>query len=222
MEFITKLNAVSIQEYLEATWETLFMSITSLVLAVLLGTSLGILLVITRKDGLINAPKTNKGLNLIINIIRSIPFIILLTLLIPLTRAIIGTTIGSKAVIIPLVFYSVPFMSRLVETTLLELDYGIFELAQSYGASTWETIIKFIIPEIMPGLVLNITTLFIGLVGASAMAGYVGGGGLGAIAQIRGYNQFNTPVMMICVIILVIIVQAVQQLGLLINKKIKH
>ncbi len=222
MEFITKLNAVSIPEYVEATWETLFMSITSLVLAVILGTSLGILLVITRKDGLLSASKANKGLNLVINIIRSIPFIILLTLLIPLTRTIIGTTIGSKAVIIPLVFYSVPFMSRLVETTLLELDYGIFELAQSYGASTWETIIKFIIPEIMPGLVLNITTLFIGLVGASAMAGYVGGGGIGAIAQIRGYNQFNTPVMIICVIILIVIVQVVQQLGLLINKKIKH
>ncbi len=222
MESITKLNAVSFQEYIQATGETLFMSISSLILAVLLGTSLGILLVLTRENGILSAPNINKGINLVINIIRSIPFIILLTLLIPVTRTIVGTTIGSKAVIIPLVFYSVPFMSRLVETTLLELDSGIFELAQSYGASTKETVLKFIIPEIMPGLVLNITTLFIGLVGASAMAGYVGGGGIGAIAQIRGYNQFNTPVMIICVIILVLIVQVVQQLGLFINKKIKH
>lgn len=220
--FSEEITAVSLSEYIEATLQTLYMSISAVLISIIFGVSIGILLVLTRENGMLAAPKFHRLLNLVVNIVRSIPFIILLTLLLPVTRFIVGTTIGSTAVIIPLVFYSVPYMSRLVESTLLEIDRGIFELAQSYGASTFETIFKFILPEALPGLILSITTLFIGLVGASAMAGYVGGGGVGAIAQIRGYNQFNTPVMIICVIVLILIIQIVQQLGLYINKKIKH
>ncbi len=222
MFILENLQAVKLTEYVEAIWQTIYMSTASLIIALILGIAIGIILVVTRENGIVESLKLNRFLNICVNIVRSIPFIILLTLLLPFTRMIVGTTIGSTAVIIPLVFYSVPYMSRLVETTILELDSGLYELAQSYGASTLATIFKFILPEAMPGLVLNITTLYIGLVGASAMAGYVGGGGIGAIAQIRGYNQFNTPVMIICVILLIIIVQTVQQLGLFINNKIKH
>lgn len=221
-ELLEKIQAVSVSEYIEATGQTLYMSISAALIAIVFGIAVGTLLVITRKGYLLSAPNFNRILNVVVNIVRSIPFIIILTLLLPFTRFIVGTTIGSTAVIIPLVFYSVPYMSRLVESTLLEVDSGIFELARSYGANTRETVFKFILPEALPGLVLSTTTLFIGLVGASAMAGYVGGGGIGAIAQIRGYNQFNTPVMLICVIVLIAIIQIVQQLGLVINKKIKH
>lgn len=220
--FLENLLAVKPEEYFEAIWQTIYMSTAALIIALVFGIGIGILLVITREHGILKSKGLNRIINVVVNIVRSIPFIILLTLLLPFTRLIVGTTIGSTAVIIPLVFYSVPYMSRLVETTMLELDNGLFELAKSYGASPFETIFKFILPEALPGLVLNITTLYIGLVGASAMAGYVGGGGIGAIAQIRGYNQFNTPVMIICVVLLIIIVQVVQQLGLVINKKIKH
>lgn len=222
MEFLNKLLEVSAGEYLEATIQTIYMSTVGLLIAIVFGIGFGVLLVVTREGGVLESKSFNRVLNVVTNIVRSIPFIILLTLLLPFTRLIVGTTIGSTAVIIPLVFYSVPYMSRLVETTLLELDYGILELAKGYGATPFETIFKFILPEAMPGLILNITTLYIGLVGASAMAGYVGGGGIGAIAQIRGYNQFNTPVMILCVLILIIIIQVVQYLGLAINKKIKH
>ncbi len=217
-----KLLEVSAAEYLQATLQTIYMSTVALLIALVFGIGIGVLLVVTRQGGILSNTRFNKVLNFIVNIIRSIPFIILLTLLLPFTRLLIGTTIGSTAVIIPLVFYSVPYMSRLVETTLLELDYGIFELAKSYGASPIQTIFKFVLPEALPGIILNVTTLYIGLVGASAMAGYVGGGGIGAIAQIRGYNQFNTPVMIICVLILILIVQCVQHLGLVVNRKIKH
>lgn len=221
-EFIKRMLEVSIEQYIEATLETIYMSTFSLIISVVLGVAVGVLLVITRDGGIIGSVRLNRVINTTVNIIRSIPFIILLTLLLPFTRLLVGTTIGSTAVIVPLVFYSVPYMSRLVETTLLEIDSGILELARSYGANGFETIFKFILPEAFPGIVLNITTLYIGLVGASAMAGYVGGGGIGSIAQLRGYNQFNTPVMVVCVVILILIIQIVQQLGLLINKKIKH
>lgn len=222
MDFINRLLEVSIQEYIQATLQTIYMSTAGLLIAIVFGIGLGVLLVLTRPGGVLESKRFNRVLNICTNIVRSIPFIILLTLLLPFTRFIVGTTIGSTAVIIPLVFYSVPYMSRLVETTLLELDLGIFELAKSYGATPTQTIFKFILPEALPGLILNITTLYIGLVGASAMAGYVGGGGIGAIAQIRGYNQFNTPVMIMCVLILILIIQIVQHAGLVINKKIKH
>lgn len=220
--FINQLLEVSPGEYFEATLQTIYMSTAGLIIALVFGVGFGVLLVVTREGGVLESKRFNRFLNIVTNIVRSIPFIILLTLLLPFTRLIVGTTIGSTAVIIPLVFYSVPYMSRLVETTLLELDLGIFELAKSYGATPRQTIFKFILPEALPGLILNITTLYIGLVGASAMAGYVGGGGIGAIAQIRGYNQFNTPVMIMCVLILIVIIQAVQYIGLGINKKIKH
>lgn len=222
MDFFSKLLEVSPNEYFEATLQTIYMSTAGLVIAILFGVGFGVLLVVTREGGVLESVRFNRILNVVTNIVRSIPFIILLTLLLPFTRFVVGTTIGSTAVIIPLVFYSVPYMSRLVETTLLELDLGILELAKSYGATPTQTIFKFILPEAMPGLVLNITTLYIGLVGASAMAGYVGGGGIGAIAQIRGYNQFNTPVMIACVLILILIIQVVQYVGLAVNKKIKH
>ncbi len=222
MNFINQLLEVSVAEYAEATLQTIYMSTAGLLIAVIFGVGFGVLLVVTRAGGPLESKRLNQSLNIVTNIVRSIPFIILLTLLLPFTRLVVGTTIGSTAVIIPLIFYSVPYMARLVETTLLELDLGLFELAKSYGATPAQTIFKFILPEALPGLVLNVTTLYIGLVGASAMAGYVGGGGIGAIAQIRGYNQFNTPVMIMCVLILIIIIQVVQYLGLLINKKIKH
>lgn len=210
------------EDYFIATLQTLYMAFFSLILSVFIGIIFGVLLVVTRKGGLMSMPRFNYIFNIIINIVRSIPFIILLILLIPLTRFIVGTSIGTTAAIIPLVFYSVPYMSRLVEGAILEVDDGVYELAKSYGASNLQTIIKFVIPECIPSIILSVTTLTIGLIGASAMAGTIGGGGIGDLAIVYGYGRFQTEVTVICVIILVVIIQIVQFTGIVINKKIKH
>lgn len=209
-------------EYLTATYETMYMVFIALIFTIGFGLIIGIILVGTRENGFIESRRFNLILNIIINISRSIPFIILLILLIPLTRIIAGTSIGTTAAIVPLVFYSIPYMSRLVEGSILEVNTSVYELAKSYGASNFQTITKFILPEALPSLVLNFTTLTIAMIGASAMAGTIGGGGIGDLAITYGYGQFDEVVTIICVVILVVLIQVFQFAGLYINKKIKH
>ncbi len=180
---------------------------------ILLGLPLGVLLVITDRGQIWASPSLNRALAAIVNVGRSLPFIILLVAIIPLTRLIVGTSIGSTAAIVPLTIAAIPFFARVVETALREVDRGLIEAAQSMGATNWHIISKVLLPEAMPSLVLGLTITVIGLLGYSAMAGTVGGGGLGDLAIRFGYNRFQTDVMIATVVLLIILVQGIQMLG---------
>lgn len=202
--------------------ETLVMVGVSLLFAVILGIPLGIILVVTREGGILQ----NKGifniLNIVINVFRSLPFIILIVAIIPFTRFIVGTSIGTAATIVPLVIFTAPYIGRLVENSLLEVDQGVTELAQAMGATPWQTIWRFLVPEALGSIILSLTIATIGLIGASAMAGAVGGGGLGNLAITYGYQQFQTQVMIITVILLIIFVQLIQMIGNYAARKIRR
>ncbi len=208
--FVTQ---VGLDGFLLAGKQTLIMVSVSLVIGVILGGIIGITLVLTRPDGIRPNNFIYSILNPIVNVIRSLPFIILLVAIIPITRLIIGSSIGTAAAIIPLTIYISPFIGRLVETSLLEVDHGIIEAANSIGASTFETVWYFLLPEAKSSLILNFTTATIGLIGATAMAGAIGAGGIGDLAINYGYNRYDNAVLFYCVVILVIVVQAVQMLG---------
>ncbi len=208
-------------EFIIAFGETLYMVFFSGLFSCILGFLLSIILIFTRKDGLKPNETVYKVLDLIINIFRSFPFIILIIAIIPLTRLIVGKSIGSTAAIIPLTIAAIPFVARLNEGSFLEIDKGIIEAAKSFGATDMQIVFKVMVKEAVPSLLLNITMLIINLIGYSAMAGVVGGGGLGNLAYSYGYMRFQTGVMIIAVILLVIIVQAIQSLGNLLYKKFK-
>lgn len=213
---------VSTELILNALWETLYMVSTSLFFGGLLGVFLGILLVVTRKGHVLENKWIFSIVNPIVNIFRSIPFIILLVAIIPFTRIIVGTSIGTSAAIVPLVLHVGPYISRLVENSLLEVDEGIIEAAKAMGATPLQIIFKFLIPEAFASLILSITTATIGLIGATAMAGAIGGGGLGDVAITYGYQRFSTITIFATVIILVVIVQGVQSLGNILERKIRR
>lgn len=196
-----------------STLETFYMVSVSSVLAALFGLPLGLLLVITEPRGFLSNPAVNRVLGSIVNVGRSLPFIILLVAIIPLTRLIVGTTIGSTAALVPLTLSAIPFFARVSETSLLEVDRGLIEAAESMGCNYWQIIVKVLIPESLPSLVLGLTLMVIGLIGYSAMAGIVGGGGLGDLAIRYGYQRFDTKVMLITVVLLIALVQAVQFVG---------
>ena len=204
---------VTLDQFLIAGWQTFVMVGVSLVIGTLIGSLIGILLVLTRPNGLHASPIFYKILNIVVNIIRSLPFIILLVAIIPFTRLVVGTSIGTSAAIVPLIIYISPFIGRLVESSLLEVNHGIWEAANSMGATTFQTVWKFLLPEARGSLILNFTTATIGLVGATAMAGAVGGGGIGDLALNYGYQRFDGVAMLYTVILLVIVVQSIQSLG---------
>lgn len=210
------------QQIIEALWETVVMVSFSLLFSIVIGLPLGILLVITRKGHLWENKQLFNLLNAIVNIFRSIPFIILMVAVIPFTRLIVGTSIGTAAAIVPMVLYAGPYIARLIENSLLEVAPGVMEAAQAMGATPRQIITRFLIPEALSSLLLGITIATIGLVGASAMAGAVGGGGLGDLAITFGYQRFDTAVMLITVGILVILVQGLQSLGNILSKKIRR
>ncbi|UMZ34636.1 methionine ABC transporter permease [Priestia megaterium] len=211
------------QELILATlWETLYMVSASLLFGALIGIPLGILLVVTRKGHILENRVIFSILNPIVNIFRSIPFIILLVAIIPFTRFIVGTTIGTTAAIVPLVLHIGPYMARLVENSLLEVNEGIIEAAQAMGASKTQIVFRFLIPEAFPSLILSLTTVTIGLIGATAMAGAIGGGGLGDLAITYGYQRFSTITIVVTVVLLIIIVQGIQSLGNIIERKIRR
>jgi D-methionine transport system permease protein len=197
----------------KGTLETLYMVGVSTVFTVVLGLPLGVLLVITDQKGLASRPLFNQILSVIVNIARSLPFIILLVLAIPFTRLIVGTSIGATAAIVPLSLAAIPFFARVAETGLREVDRGLIEAAQAIGCSTWQIITKVFIPEALPSLILGTALTIISLIGYSAMAGAIGGGGLGDLAIRYGYQRYETNIMIATVILLILLVQGIQVLG---------
>ncbi|WP_202709272.1 methionine ABC transporter permease [Sporosalibacterium faouarense] len=193
--------------------ETLYMVFISLAFTILLGLPLGITLVVTEKGHILPNRVINFILSYFINITRSLPFVILMVFIIPFTRFLVGTTIGTTAAIVPLVFAATPFFARIVESSINEVDWGVIEASIAMGASPLQIILKALIPEAMSSLVLGVTITIINILGYSAMAGVVGGGGLGDLAVRYGYHRFQTNLMLITVLILVILVQVIQSSG---------
>ncbi len=211
-----------LQLLVTATGETLYMSLSAAILAALVGIPLGVLLFITRKDQFLAKPAINAPLGIVVNIGRSIPFIILVVAIIPFTRFVVGTFIGNTAMIVPLTISAIPFVARLTENVLNEVPGGLIEASQSMGATPLQIIRKVLLAEAKPGLVNAMTVTTIALVGYSAMAGAVGAGGLGKVGISYGYQRFNPEIMLYTVIILVVLVQMIQSLGDYIAKRFDH
>lgn len=210
----TEAMGILRSETMLAIWETLYSTVLATVFAYIIGLPLGVLLVTGEKDGIRPVPAwIMKVANLVINILRSVPFLILMIVAIPLSRAIIGSSIGTPAMIPPLVIAAFPFVARIVETSLRETDKGVIEAAQSMGAAPLQIICKVMIPEAKPSLLSGATTAFITILGYGAMAGIIGGGGLGKIAINYGYYRFKSIVMWAAVIMIVILVQIFQSVG---------
>lgn len=201
------------------TWETIYMTLVSTLIAYIIGLPLGIILVITDKDGIMPKALPNSIINIAVNIFRSIPFLILLIMLIPFTRAIVGKAYGSTATIVPLTIAAAPFIARMVEGSIKEVDRGVIEAAQSMGATVKQIIFKVLIPEAKPSLIVGATISVTTVLGYSAMAGICGGGGLGAIAINYGYYRYDTAVMIVTVILIVVLVQIFQAIGMRVSKK---
>lgn len=196
-----------------AVFETLYMVFFSTIIAVLIGAPIGIILIISEKGGIRENILLSQILSAIVNIGRSFPFSILMVAIIPLTRLITGTSLGTTASIVPLSVAAIPFVARVIESSLREVDKGIIEASQAMGATSWQIIRKVLVPEALPGIVLGITLTIINLIGYSAMAGLIGGGGLGKIADQYGYKRYNTPIMIATIILLIILVQIIQWIG---------
>ena len=200
--------------FVPGIWETLYSTVLSTFFAVVIGLPLGVLLVVGEKNGVLPLPRwLMTVLNVVVNLLRSVPFLILMIMVIPLSRVIVGTSIGTVATIVPLVVAAFPFVARLVETSLRELNPNILEAAQSMGASPLQIITKVMIPESVPSLLSNLTTALTTVLGYSAMSGAIGGGGLGKIAIDYGYYRFRYLVMLIAVVLLVVLVQLFQSVG---------
>jgi len=206
----------------EATIETLYMVFLSGLIAVIIGTPLGVILFATRKNGLLSNVWFNKPLSFIVDVTRSVPFVILLITLIPFTRLIVGTSIGTHAALVPLIIGAIPFIARIVESAMENTNVGLIEAGKSMGATPFQIFTKIMIPEALPAIVNGITLMLIGLVGYAAMAGAVGGGGLGSVAINYGYQRFDTKVMMLTVLILVIIVHIIQWIGDWVANRTSH
>ena len=198
---------------LQGIEETFYMVAVATVIGGIIGIPLGITLVTTSKGHILENRFINQLLGTIVNIIRSIPFIILMVAIIPLTRLIAGTSIGTTAACVPLTIVAIPFLSRLVETSIRDVDFGLVEAAESMGATPFQIIRKVLIPEALPTIINNITVLIVNLIGASAMAGAIGGGGLGDIAIRYGYQRFRPDVMLATIIILIVVVNVIQAGG---------
>lgn len=197
----------------KALGETIYMVIISMAISTAIGVPLGVLLHVTARGGILDAPMVNRFVGGIVNAVRSIPFIILMVAIIPLTRLIVGSAIGTTAAMVPLVIASVPFIGRQVETSLREVPHGLVEAALAMGATPMQIITRVLLPESMPGIVSQLTTVIIALVGESAMAGAIGGGGLGDLAIRYGYQRFRPDIMIATVVILIVLVQLVQFTG---------
>lgn len=219
----SELLDMLINQFPFALWETLYATFLATLFAVIIGLPLGILLVVGEENGIMPLPKwLLKFINVVINILRSIPFLIVVIVVFPLTRLIIGTTVGTLASVVPLVVAAFPFIARLVESSIREVDPNIIEMAKSMGASPMQIICKVLLSESVPSLINNITIAITTILGYTAMSGIIGGGGLGKIAINYGYYRYNYPVMIIAVIVLVIIVQIIQKVGTSISIKLNR
>lgn len=212
--FSTTFSSALTQTYLLGIWETLYMTLCSTFIAYVIGLPLGVILYITSKDGITPNKPVNSILGFIINILRSVPFLILLVVVIPLTRAIVGTSIGSSATIVPLSIAAFPFVARMVESSIKEIDAGVIEAAQAMGTPTIKIITKVILPEALPSLLVGLAISVTTILGYTATAGVCGGGGLGAIAINYGYYRSDRSIMYIAVVLLVVIVQVFQTVGM--------
>ena len=204
----------------KALGETVYMVVVSMAIASAIGVPLGVLLHTTAKGQILENIFINQSVGSIVNAVRSIPFIILMVAIIPFTRLLVGSAIGTTAAIVPLVIASIPFIGRQVETSLKEVPAGLVEAALAMGATPAQIITKVLLPEAMPGIVAQLTTVIIALVGESAMAGAIGGGGLGDLAIRYGYQRFRPEVMLATVVVLIVLVQLVQFIGNTIAKKL--
>ncbi|HBQ29803.1 MAG TPA: methionine ABC transporter permease [Mitsuokella multacida] len=204
----------------KALGETVYMVVVSMIIATIIGVPLGVLLHTTSKGQILESPAVNRVVGAIVNAVRSIPFIILLVAIIPFTRLLVGTAIGTTAAMVPLVIAAIPFIGRQVETSLKEVPFGLVEAAQSMGATPAQIIWKVLLPESMSSIVAQLTTVIISLVGESAMAGAVGGGGLGDLAIRYGYQRFRPEIMLATVVILIVLVQLVQFVGNTLAKRL--
>ncbi len=209
-----------IQLLITGIGETLYMVVISTVTAYVFGIPLGVIMYITDKKGICRNRVINLVVGVIINIIRSVPFLILLVAILPFTRLVVGTTIGPTATIVPLIVAAIPFVARMVESSLKEVDGGVIEAAKAMGSSNFQIITRVLLPEAKPSLLVGLTIAITTILGYSAMAGFTGGGGLGAIATNYGYYRYQTDVMLITVAVLVIIVQIFQEVGIRIVNKL--
>lgn len=213
-------DSATIMMLVEGTFVTLYMTLVSTLFAYILGLPMGIALVVTAKDGLRPNKIIYKILDIVVNIVRSVPFLILLILVIPFTRAIVGRSYGATATIVPLTLAAAPFIARMVESSLLEVDRGVVEAAQSMGAGLWTIIWKVMLAEARTSLIVGGTIALGTILGYSAMAGAVGGGGLGDIAIRYGYYRYQTDIMLVTVVLLVLLVQILQYVGTKLSKKL--
>ncbi len=204
---------------LEATLETIYMVVMASVIAAALGLPLGVLLYVTRKGNILEKNWLHRSLGSLVNMTRSIPFIILMVAIIPFTRLIVGTSIGTNAAIVPLALAAIPFIARIVDSALIEIHKGLIESALAMGATPWQIILKVLLPEAFPSIINGLTLTVVTLVGYSAMAGAVGGGGLGDMAIRYGYERFNLSVMIITIVIMLLLVQGIQFIGDALVKK---
>lgn len=207
---------------IQGTKDTIFMTLVSTFFGYLVGLPIGILLTTSDKNGIAPCPVLYRILDFIVNIIRSIPFLILLILVIPLTKFLVGQSYGTKGTIVPLTIAAAPFIARMIESSLKEVDKGVVEAATSMGAKNITIVFKVLIPEARTSLIINLTIALGTILGYSAMAGAVGGGGLGNIAIRYGYYRYQTDIMIVTIIILVVLVQLLQGIGMLIAKKLDH
>lgn len=237
IQFLEGLGFTKVQEQLDfllnpenipfAIWETLYAPFLATIFAYVIGLPLGVLLVTGEEKGIAPLPKWLLSLlNTVINLLRSVPFLILMVVVFPLSRLIVGTSIGTTATIVPLTVAAAPYVARLVEASLREVDRGVIEAAQSMGCSTWQIVTKVMLPECKPSLINGATNASITILGYGAMAGNIGGGGLGSISLLRGHGRGQTLVLYVAVIILVILVQIIQSIGTALtvktDKRITH
>ncbi|MEE0229139.1 MAG: methionine ABC transporter permease [Peptococcaceae bacterium] len=213
------LDSQMIQMLAQGTLESFYMTIAITVLSYIIGVPLGVFLVMSDRNGIQPMPSLNWLIGGIVNILRSVPFLILMITIQPFTRMIVGTTIGTSAAIVALVVSAAPFVARMVEQSLLEIDHGVIEAAQSMGASNMQIVKKVLLPESMPSLLNGVLVSATTILGYSAMAGFIGGGGLGDIAIRYGYNRYDSGTMLITVVLLVVMVQLIQSVGARIAKR---
>ena len=206
----------------QALWETLYMVAVSTVVSYAIGLPVGLLLVVSDKGGIRPIPVLNTVLGVVVNILRSVPFLILGVMITPMTRAITGSSIGTTAMIVPLTMAAAPYVARMVESSIKEVPFGVIEAAQSMGASPWQIVWKVLVPEAKPSLMVGGAISVVTILGYSAMAGFIGGGGLGKIAINYGYYKYNYAVMLIAVVFIVILVQIFQSLGTSLATRTDH
>ena len=204
----------------KSLWETLYMVIVSTAVSYAIGLPLGLTLVASDKEGVRPMPVLNAVLGVVVNILRSIPFLILAVMITPMTRLIAGSSIGTTAMIVPLTVAAAPYVARMVESSIKEVPFGVIEAAQSMGASPWQIVWKVLVPEAKPSLMVGAAISIVTILGYSAMAGFIGDGGLGAVAVTYGYNRYQFGIMLVAVIIIVVIVQIFQEVGLRLSRRL--